>query len=235
MNSKLLGYSLALLTAVATIIAIVSKRQAHTHANHYPFTLPELPYAYNALEPYIDTETMKFHHDKHHQAYVDNLNTALKDHPQLHTQSLEEILQNLDKLPQNIRQEVQNQGGGHYNHSLFWQLMTANKDQAIPEKLAQRLVQDFESVEKFKEQFSSAAKKLFGSGWVWLVQQPNGKLTIMQTQNQDVPFADVKPLLALDVWEHAYYLKHQNKRPDYIADWWHVVNWNKVAELLDRT
>ena len=235
MNSKFLGIALALLTGAIALIAVVSMRHSTAQSDHYPFTLPDLPYANDALEPYMDTETMKIHHDKHHQAYVDNLNKTLKDHPQLHTQTLEELLRNLDKLPENIRQEVRNQGGGHYNHRLFWQLMTTNKDQAIPEKLSQRLRQDFESIEKFKEQFTSAAKKLFGSGWVWLIEQPNGKLRIVQTQNQDVPFEQGRPILTLDIWEHAYYLKHQNKRPDYIADWWHVVNWNKVAELLART
>lgn len=205
--------------------------------NAGPYTLPQLPYAYNALEPYIDMQTMQIHHTKHHQAYVTNLNKALetvKDAPA----SLDELLKNISKYPAAVR----NNGGGHWNHSLFWELMAPDyRDSALNEpsgKLRDAINSTFGSFEKFKEQFTAAAKDRFGSGWTWLVVQ-NGKLVIGSTPNQDNPLMDIAefkgvPVLALDVWEHAYYLKYQNKRPDYVGAWWNIVNWNKAAELFDK-
>lgn len=209
-----------------------TNQQPTSEPDHYPFTLQPLPYAYVALEPYIDERTMHVHHDQHHQAYVNNLNYALASHPALHTKKLIELLQMLPDLPEPLRTAVRNHGGGHYNHEFFWQSMSAMHDQAIPKELAKTLQVNFGSIEKFKQEFANAANKIFGSGWAWLVQEPSGKLKITTTANQDTPFAQGKPLLCLDVWEHAYYLKHQNKRAAYIQDWWHVVNWQKVDKRL---
>lgn len=201
------------------------------------YTLPSLPYAYDALEPFIDKQTMEIHHTKHHQAYVDNLNKALeKPIEDLKSPySFENIFSVCSKMPASLR----NNAGGHYNHSLFWQVMKPNKENKInkPEgKIADALNGAFSSFDKFKEQFAEAAMKRFGSGWVWLYEE-NGKLKIGSTANQDNPLmnnAEIngKPILALDVWEHAYYLKYQNKRADYIASWWNVVNWDFVAQQL---
>lgn len=199
------------------------------------FTLPKLPYKYNALEPYIDALTMEIHYTKHHQKYVDELNIALEKHPDLYNKSLEELLKNLDSIPEDIRVSVRNNAGGHYNHSLFWQIM-APANNTISDFLNNKIEQDFGSLDKFKEQFSTQAKKLFGSGWVWLCIDKSGKLVIVTTPNQDTPLAqDLKPILCLDVWEHAYYLKYQNKRIDYIDAWWNIVNWPKVEELYKKS
>lgn len=195
-------------------------------------TLPPLPYAYNALEPFIDAQTMEIHHSKHHKAYVDKLNAALENYKGDH--ALDKLFMQVSKLDPAIR----NNGGGHYNHSLFWQLMQANPEgkKVVPDgKILEAITSQFKSVDEFQKEFSDKALKVFGSGWCWLIEQ-NGKLKIVTTPNQDNPLMDVatekgKPLLALDVWEHAYYLKHQNKRADYIANWWNVVNWTKVNEL----
>lgn len=195
-------------------------------------TLPELPYAYDALEPFIDKETMEIHHKKHHQSYIDKLNIALKGFKD--EMSITGLFSQISTSDLAIR----NNGGGHYNHSLFWQLMQAHPSgkKPIPEgKISEIINRDFQSSENFQKEFTEKAAKIFGSGWCWLIEQ-NGKLKITTTSNQDNPLMDVatekgKPLLALDVWEHAYYLKYQNKRADYITNWWHVVNWNKVNEL----
>jgi len=195
-------------------------------------TLPELPYAYDALEPFIDKQTMEIHHKKHHQAYIDKLNIALKGFK--NEMSITGLFSEISKSDSAIR----NNGGGHYNHSLFWQLMKANPTgiKLVPEgKIAESINRDFQSFENFQKEFTEKATKNFGSGWCWLIEQ-NGKLIITTTSNQDNPLMDVvaekgKPLLALDIWEHAYYLKYQNKRADYINNWWNVVNWNKVNEL----
>lgn len=197
------------------------------------FQLPELPYAYADLEPYIDAETMEIHHSKHHQGYTDKLNTALEGHDDLQDMSIEELLKSLDKLPEDIRKAVRNNGGGFYNHSLFWEMMTPGGSELNDEKLEKSLADEFGSVEEFKQQFSDKAGTVFGSGWAWLVKNADGSLEIMEMPNQDNPIMEheVTPILGLDVWEHAYYLKHQNKRPDYIADWWNLVNWEKVAEM----
>jgi Fe-Mn family superoxide dismutase len=191
--------------------------------------LPPLPYAYNALEPYIDQQTMEIHHDRHHAAYVNNLNAALEGYPELQAKPIDELLRNLDALPDTIHTAVRNNGGGHANHTLFWDVMSPNGGGEPRGELAQAIEQTFGSVAKFKEDFSKAATTRFGSGWAWLVLDQEGKLSILSTANQDTPISDGKiPLLALDVWEHAYYLKYQNKRPDYIAAWWSIVDWDKV-------
>ncbi len=193
--------------------------------------LPELPYGYDALEPYIDAPTMELHHSKHHQAYVDKLNAAVKDTEFAGT-SVDELIQNLDNLPESIRTTVRNNGGGHYNHSFFWSIMTPDATTEPDGKLKDLIESSFESLESFKEQFGAAAVARFGSGWVWLTQE-NDSLVISSTPNQDSPMMNgVKPIVGLDVWEHAYYLKYQNRRPDYIDAWWNVVNWNAVASNL---
>jgi len=197
----------------------------------YPFTLGPLPYAYDALEPHIDARTMEIHYTKHHQGYVDNLNAALKEYPALHKKSLVELLTSLPQLPEAVRTAVRNQGGGHYNHTFFWPLMKKGGGGKPCMPLLGDIEETFGSFEKFQEQFNAAAKKVFGSGWAWLCLDDTDTLVIISTSNQDTPISQgLKPILALDVWEHAYYLKYQNKRPDYIAAFWNVINWDKVAE-----
>lgn len=193
------------------------------------YELPPLPYPANALEPYIDEQTMNIHHGKHHQTYVTNLNKALEGHDELAKKSVEELISNLDAVPENIRTAVRNNGGGHANHSLFWTIMSPNGGGEPTGELAEAINNAFGSFEAFKEQFSNAAATRFGSGWAWLVVS-NGKLEVMSTPNQDSPLMEGKtPILGLDVWEHAYYLKYQNRRPEYIAAFWNVVNWDEVA------
>jgi len=195
-----------------------------------PHTLPPLPYAYNALEPHIDEQTMRIHHDKHHDAYVNNLNAALKDHPDLDKLSIEDLIANLSKVPESIRTAVRNNGGGHYNHTLFWELMTPGGDKEPTGPLASAISSAFGGLAQLKEQFQKAAMGRFGSGWAWVVQS-GSTLSIESTPNQDCPVMDGKKvILGCDVWEHAYYLKYQNKRADYLTAWWNVVNWSKVAE-----
>ncbi len=197
------------------------------------FTLPELPYAYNALEPFIDERTMQIHHDKHHAGYVKNVNDALVGHDDLLSLSIEDLVKNLAKIPEDVRTKVRNNGGGHYNHSLFWTIMgpNANGELRMPNgELRKAIDSTFESFEKFQELFSAKGMGRFGSGWVWLVVD-GGKLAIIDTPNQDNPLMDNKtPILGLDVWEHAYYLKYQNMRADYIKAWWNVVNWAEVEK-----
>jgi Fe-Mn family superoxide dismutase len=201
-----------------------------------PHTLPPLPYATNALEPYIDAQTMELHHGKHHAAYVTNLNAALEKAPELKDKPLEELLKNLNAVPEAIRATVRNNGGGHLNHSQFWPTMGPNAGGAPTGKLADAINSAFGDFEKFKEQFQAAGVARFGSGWVWLVKE-GGKLAITSTPNQDNPIMDGKPapILGNDVWEHAYYLKYQNRRPDYLKAWWNVVNWGAVAKPLCTT
>jgi Fe-Mn family superoxide dismutase len=202
-----------------------------------PFTLPALPYAVDALEPHIDARTMEIHHGKHHKAYVDNLNKAIAGWTDYQTrknapflQGLEILLRDLDSAPENIRTAVRNNGGGHYNHSLFWQMMNKDGGGEPKAELAKAIEANFGNVADFKTKFSEVATKVFGSGWAWLVWN-QGKLAIESAPNQDSPLSQGKqPLLGLDVWEHAYYLKYQNRRADYIAAWWNVVNWDFVAE-----
>ena len=192
--------------------------------------LPELPYAYDALEPYIDAETMTLHHDKHHATYVANANAALEKHPEL-GDDLEVILAELDKIPADIRQAVINNGGGALNHSLFWELLSPEKQEPTADVLA-AIEEAFGSFEDFKTAFTQAATTRFGSGWAWLVVNKDGKLEVTSTANQDNPISEgKKPILGLDVWEHAYYLKYHNVRPDYIKAFFDIINWAKVAEL----
>jgi superoxide dismutase, Fe-Mn family len=199
-----------------------------------PYTLPPLPYPYEALEPHIDTLTMQIHHDKHHKAYVDNANKLLADQPELAKLSPEDLLRNLDKAPEAIRTGLRNNVGGHVNHSLFWQMMSPKGGGKPSGELAQAIEKDFKSFDNFQKQFSDAALKRFGSGWAWLVLR-NGKLEILSTANQDSPITEGQvPLLGVDVWEHAYYLKYQNRRPDYVAAWWNVVNWDFVNNQLEK-
>ncbi|MDO8563540.1 MAG: superoxide dismutase, partial [Nanoarchaeota archaeon] len=185
------------------------------------FTLPKLPYTYNALEPVIDAKTMEIHHTKHHQTYVDKLNLALEKHPELQKKKVEELLKDLSKIPEDARNAVRNHGGGHYNHSLFWEMMTPNiKDREMKGKVVEAINKEFGSFDKFKEAFNNAGLNRFGSGWAWLVSH-KGKLEICSTANQDCPISEGKiPLLGLDVWEHSYYLKHQSNRKAYVEAWW---------------
>ena len=197
------------------------------------FTLPPLPYAFAALEPSIDAKTMEIHHDKHHAAYVNNLNGALEKAPELQSKSLDDLLQHLDSVPESIRATVRNNGGGHWNHSMFWEIMAPNAGGEPTGKLADAIKASFGDFNSFKTQFADAAAKRFGSGWAWLVKD-GGKLTISSTPNQDTPVMEGKhPILGVDVWEHAYYLKYQNKRPDYVAAWWNVVNWPEVGRRFE--
>jgi Fe-Mn family superoxide dismutase len=198
-----------------------------------PFTLPALPYAYDALEPHIDARTMEIHHSKHHQAYVNNLNAALEKAPQLEGKSLDDLMRGINSVPETVRTAVRNNGGGHWNHSMFWELMGAQKGGEPKGRIGDAIKSSFGDFAKFKEQFTAAATGRFGSGWAWLIDEGNGKLSITSTPNQDNPLMDgKKAILGLDVWEHAYYLKYQNKRPDYVAAWWNVVNWDAVAKRL---
>jgi Fe-Mn family superoxide dismutase len=196
-----------------------------------PFTVPDLPYAYDALEPTIDKETMTLHHDKHHAAYVNNLNAAIEKHPELGSKSAEELIKNLNAVPEDIRPAVRNNGGGHVNHSMFWTIMAPNAGGAPSGALADAIKSTFGDLETFKTQFNDAGVKQFGSGWAWLVLTADGKLQITSTPNQDNPMSvGLYPVMGNDVWEHAYYLKYQNRRPDYLKAWWNVVNWDAVAK-----
>lgn len=216
-------------------LAVIEKIQIENNLSN-PFTLPNLPYSYNALEPFIDEQTMIIHHTKHHQSYIDKLNKAIEQNN--NSFDLETIFKSISKTDTIIR----NNGGGHYNHSLFWQLMKSNPTSAENKpigKLADDINKTFISFEQFKKEFSEKASKIFGSGWCWLIKQQDGKLKITSTANQDNPLMDIAqdkgtPILALDIWEHAYYLKYQNKRTDYIANWWHIVNWDKAEELFNK-
>ena len=196
------------------------------------FTLPPLPYSYDALEPHIDEATMKLHHGKHHQAYVDKLNAAIAA-SEWESKSLDEIMVSLDKVPDKIKAAVRNNGGGHYNHSLFWQWMSPTGGGEPTGKVAEAINSKFGSFAKFKEEFEAAGMSRFGSGWVWLIQD-GSELSITTTPYQDCPVSEGKKvLLGNDLWEHAYYLKYQNRRPEYLAAWWSVVNWDKVTELFN--
>jgi superoxide dismutase, Fe-Mn family len=208
---------------------------ATTAATTDVFKLPPLTYDYNALEPHIDATTMKFHHDKHHAAYVKNLNAAVDKYPALKSKTVEELLMNLDKLPKDIQTTVRNNGGGHFNHSMFWQIM-APKSGGVPTgSIATRIKSQFGTFDAFKTQFNDAGTKLFGSGWVWLVNQ-KGKLQIITTPNQDSPITQgLFPIMGNDVWEHAYYLNYQNRRPDYLAAWWNVINWTEVNKRFEKS
>jgi superoxide dismutase, Fe-Mn family len=192
-----------------------------------PFEVPPLPYAYDALEPHIDKETMTIHHDKHHAAYVTNLNAAIEKHPELAGKSAEALIKDLNAVPEDIRTAVRNNGGGHVNHSMFWSIMKPGGGGAPSGALGDAITKTFGDFEKFKQQFNDAGVKQFGSGWVWLVRGSDSGLKILSTPNQDSPLSQgLQPVIGNDVWEHAYYLKYQNKRADYLATWWNVVDWN---------
>ncbi len=195
------------------------------------FTLPELPYSYDAMEPHFDKETMNIHHTKHHNTYVTKLNDALKGHDDLQAKTIDELVADLNSVPESIRPAVRNHGGGHANHSFFWNILSPNGGGEPSGELATEINNKFDSFEKFKEEFAAAGASRFGSGWAWLVVN-NGQLEITSTPNQDSPLTEGKtPIVGLDVWEHAYYLKYQNKRPDYINAFWSVVDWNIVEKL----
>jgi Fe-Mn family superoxide dismutase len=194
--------------------------------------LPPLPYDAAALEPHIDAQTMTIHHDKHHAAYVNNLNAAIEKHPELASKSAEELISHLNTVPEDIRGAVRNNGGGHVNHTMFWQVMGPHKGGAPTGKIAEAITSSFGSFDAFKEQMNKGGATRFGSGWVWLVSS-NGKLSVESTANQDNPLMEGKhPVFGIDVWEHAYYLKYQNRRPDYLAAWWNVINWDEVNKRL---
>jgi Fe-Mn family superoxide dismutase len=196
------------------------------------FSLPPLPYDYAALEPHIDEQTMRIHHDKHHAAYVNNLNAALEKHADLEEQSIEDLLRGIDRVPEAVRTAVRNNGGGHANHTLFWEIMRPGGANRPSGELAGAIDDAFGGFDAFKEQFAKACAGRFGSGWGWLIAG-GGKLSIESTANQDSPLMEGKtPILGCDVWEHAYYLKYQNRRPDYVTAWWNVVNWDEVAGRL---
>ena len=197
--------------------------------------LPALPYEFSDLEPHIDARTMEIHHGKHHNAYITNLNAALEGHPELQDKSIEDLLQDLGAIPSDIRGAVQNNGGGHYNHTLFWSSMSADGGGIPSGNLAAAIDSTFNDFESFKAKFSTAAATRFGSGWAWLSIDGNSNLVVSSTANQDNPISEgMSPILGLDVWEHAYYLNYQNLRPDYISAWWNIVDWNKVAERFNQ-
>ena len=208
----------------------MSATSAQGAAPHMSFTLPPLPYSFDALEPYIDAKTMEIHHDKHHNAYVTNLNKALESAPDLGKLSIEDLCAQIGKVPENIRTAVRNNGGGHLNHSMFWKLMKKGGGGEPSGDLGGAINSAFGSFADFKTKFAAAGATRFGSGWAWLLLR-DGKLAIESTANQDNPVMDGgKPILGLDVWEHAYYLKYQNRRPDYIEAWWNTVNWSQAAD-----
>jgi superoxide dismutase, Fe-Mn family len=199
------------------------------------FTLPDLPYDYNALEPHIDEQTMRIHHTKHHQTYINNANDALQGHDDLQRLSLEELLRKIDDVPSDIRTKIRNNAGGHANHSLFWQIMGPNGGGQPSGELGEAIRSAFGDFDSFKTKFADAGKGRFGSGWSWLVVGDGGKLQVIDTANQDSPLMQgYTPILGLDVWEHAYYLKYQNRRPDYIEAWWNVVNWQEVGRRYQQ-
>lgn len=197
------------------------------------YNLPELSYKYNELEPFIDETTMSFHYEKHHAGYTQKLNAAIQQSPELADVRVEDMLKDLNNLPENVRDTIKNNGGGYVNHNLFWSIL-APSGVMMSERMKSLLESNFDSVESFKEKFSAAAANRFGSGWAWLCKTDDGNLVINSTPNQDNPISiGLKPILGLDVWEHAYYLKYQNKRPDYIENFYNVINWNKVEALYD--
>jgi len=199
------------------------------------FEVPPLPYDYNALEPYIDTQTMQLHHDKHHAAYVNNLNAALQNAPQLASLAIDDLIRRISDVPESIRTAVRNNGGGHLNHSMFWQIMTPNGGGAPSGELGNAINSTFGSFDQFKAAFNDAGVKRFGSGWAWLILDASGKLQVISTANQDSPLIDGNyPIMGNDVWEHAYYLKYQNRRPDYLNAWWNVVNWNEIEKRYQQ-
>lgn len=214
------------------ILKTIQSTKISPYGLRYPFTLASLKYAYNALEPHVDAETMQLHHTKHHQAYIDNANKALAEAPDFQKYTLEELLTNLDALPPSIRERIRNHGGGHFNHTFFWDIISPQGGGNPTDLVQQEINKAFGSFQSFKEQFEKAAQGRFGSGWAWLCVNQAKHLVIMATSNQDSPLElGFYPILTLDVWEHAYYLKYRNKRPDYISAWWNIVNWQQVEKL----
>ncbi len=235
MKLSILGsLSITLIVGVCFALTEITKKkpEERTESKGIIYTLPPLPYTYNALEPYIDARTMEIHYTKHHQKYVDELNKALKEAPlKVRQTPLEELLKNLELVPAHIRMAVRNNGGGHYNHSFFWKIMTPKSTKKTLGKVKCLIDATFKSFDTFKEKFDQAAAKEFGSGWAWLCVDKGNNLVIMTTNNQDCPLTvGLIPILGLDVWEHAYYLKYQNRRPDYVGAWWNVVNWQQVED-----
>ena len=224
----------AALAALPSAIAQTNSQMPASATARGPFTVPPLPYAYDALEPFIDARTMEIHHDKHHAAYVANLNKAVAEYPDVAKMSVEDMLKNLNAIPEKIRTAVRNNGGGHFNHSLFWQMLKMDGGEPTG-TLAKAINSVFGNFPTFKEEFSKAAIGQFGSGWAWLVIDRNKQLSIEPTANQDSPISQGKqPLLGIDVWEHAYYLKYQNRRPEYVAAFFHVINWDFVAGRYEK-
>jgi Fe-Mn family superoxide dismutase len=221
-------------SASAATLALAPFARGFNDDNKPGFTLPPLPYGYDALEPTIDAETMKLHHDFHHKAYVDNLNKALAGQPELLSKSIVDILRNISSVPENIRQAVINNGGGHANHTMFWEIMGQGAGGKPTGELASAIDETFGSFDKFRDQLSQSAVTRFGSGWGWLVLD-QGKLKILSTANQDSPYMKGQyPIMGIDVWEHAYYLKYRNRRPEYVKAWWNVANWEKISERYAR-
>lgn len=222
-------------TAIAAASSFVSLRAlAEAPASGEPYKLPALPYAFTALEPHIDAKTMELHHDKHHAAYVKNLNTALKNHPQLSALPLEELLVKLGDVPEDIRLTVRNNAGGHANHSMFWEIMGTPGAPGPEGDLKSAIERDFGRLDELKQRFNAAGGKVFGSGWVFVTVDKDGKLALVSKPNQDTPLMDGgRVLMGNDVWEHAYYLKYQNRRPDYLKAWWNVVNWKVVGDRYE--
>ena len=213
---------------------VVGSQQTFNPVNPMAYELPPLPYPFDALEPHIDAKTMEIHHDKHHQTYITNANNALKDHPDLAAKPVEELIANLSVVPEGIRSVVRNNAGGHANHSFFWKILGPHAGGTPSGKLAEAIDSTFGGFEQFKEKLQAAGAARFGSGWAWLVVNKTGKLEIVSTPNQDSPIMDgSKPVVGVDVWEHAYYLKYQNRRPDYLKAVWSVINWEAVAKNYD--
>jgi Fe-Mn family superoxide dismutase len=233
-NRRHFLYSLGVVTA-GVFLAGNLPQPALAQEQEGPFILPPLPYAYNALEPYIDEETMKFHHDKHHAAYTKNLNTAVNRYPELKNQDPEDLLRNLNELPTDIRETVRNNGGGYVNHQMFWSIMTPESEKTPQGNLAKAIKQKFGSVEAFQSEFNQAGMTKFGSGWAWLVLDQNQQLQVINTANQDSPLTmGMYPIMGNDVWEHAYYLKYKNDRAQYLSQWWNIVNWTEVNNRFEK-
>ena len=231
MKKKYTILILSTLSIISFIILLPTLTAKSNYLSDSQFELNPLPYAYDSLEPYIDKETMMLHHDKHEKAYLDNLNKAIAKHPELYKKGLEGILKDLNSVPEDIRETVKNNAGGVYNHEFFWSVMSPEKDTQPKGDLLKAINKDFESLDNFKTKFKDAALGRFGSGWAWLVLGKDGNLSIISTPNQDSPISQgLTPILGIDVWEHAYYLKYQNKRGDYIDNWWNVVNWKQVED-----
>lgn len=225
----LLSLALTIISFIGILPNAIASGQPQN--NEGKFVLIPLPYSYDALEPYIDAKTMEIHHNKHEQAYVDNLNKAIANYAELYSKTTEQMLKNLDDIPTDIRQSVINNAGGVYNHEFFWSIMSPKHDQSPSGNLLKAIDSTFGSFDEFKKLFTEAALSVFGSGWAWLVKDSNNKLSIITTANQNSPISNnLTPIIGLDVWEHAYYLKYQNRRKEYIDNWWHVVNWEQAEK-----